>query len=402
MVKKKKYRNVFQKNGIYYLLISLFMVFSCGENDPTIVTPTVPEFDQTFPIVYSAELPENKLPYPHHNPDYTQHEYDSLVNTLFIINNFGLYQCGDTKEECYFHDGLDFVMDNGTPIFALEAGTIRANIGGDQYYRTLVVEDADEEGFGWTYTHIYNFQNKVGTEVSKGQFLGRVNFQGLNHIHLNRTRLRDGGTWDNFTDLINIYPDNYFTFIDNVEPIIKTPFHYFRNQSDSIFKNEGLVDTIFGAIDIVVSMRDAGAYAGDFIGNSGYWGDRLAVRDISYRILKNDVEILNRKSFDFTNLEFSFHNEKWKEALTVFKHANVLDIDGGSNNMFHSHYIITNAIENFHGSINPEDGVRSWITNELDSLGHQVFPNGLYTIEVTAHDSNGNKTVKSDAVFVQN
>jgi len=202
--------------------------------------------------------------------------------------------------------------------------------------------------------------------------------------------------------LINIYPDNYFTFIDDTAPIIITPFHYFPNNSNSAFAISGSIDTISGEVDIVVSMRDAGAYAGDFIGSTGYWGDRLAVRDISYRILKDEVEILNRRSFDFSKLEFAFHSEKWKETLTVFKHADIIDIDDGSNNMFHSHYIITNARDSLQGIIDPVDKTLSWNTLEMDSLDEKVYPNGLYTIEVTAHDSNGNVTTESDDVYLNN
>ena len=399
IVKKSVLHSIKQ---VFCLCCVIVIMIQCGEDEPIMMEPEMELYEQEFPITYATEFPEGKLPYPHHHPDLTQNEYDALVINLFIINNFGLYQGGETEESCYFHDGLDFVLDNGTPIFALEAGTVRANIGGDQYYRTLVVEDADEPGYAWTYTHIFNFQTYVDNEVSKGQFLGRVNFKGLEHIHLNRTRLREGGSWDVFNDLINIYPDDYFTFIDETEPIIKTPFHYFKNQTDSLFASEEAIATISGEVDIVVSMRDGGAYASDFIGNSGYWGDRLAVRDVSYRILKEGEEIISRKSFDFRDLEFAFHSEKWKETLTVFKHANVLDIDAGSNNMFHSHYILTNAREGHKGSIDPSDGNLSWNTLEKDSTDQFIFENGEYTIEVTAHDSNGNKTVKSDIVKIQN
>lgn len=381
------------------LLIGLFT--SCFKEEPQTV-PQDPIFEQSFPIEYKATVPDGKLPYPHQDPEYSQASYDSLVHEIFIINNFGLYQCGDAEEDCYFHDGLDFVLPNGTPIFALKAGIVRANIGGNSFYRTLVVEDMDEPGYAWSYTHIYHFEVQTGTEVSQGQYLGKVNFEGLDHIHLNRTRLREGGSWSNFGDLINIYPDNYFTFIDETAPIIKTPFHYFPNNSNSVFESVGDLDTVSGEVDIVVSMRDVGAYAADFIGNSGYWGDRLAVRDISYRILKDDVEILKRPSFDFTKLEFVFHPERWKETLTVFKHGDVLDIDGGSNNMFHSNYIITNARDSLQGMIDLDDQNLSWNTLELDSLGEKIYPNGLYTIEVTAHDSNGNVTTESDFVYVNN
>jgi len=160
-------QNLFTKvNNSSLIIILLFCLFTaCTKEEPTPNSPD-PVFEQNFPIEYKATLPAGKLPYPHHNPEYSQEAYDSLVQELFIINNFGLYQCGDAEEDCYFHDGLDFVLPNGTPIFALEAGTVRANIGGNSFFRTLVVEDLDEPSFGWTYTHIYNFSVQAGTEVS--------------------------------------------------------------------------------------------------------------------------------------------------------------------------------------------------------------------------------------------
>ncbi|MDF1697609.1 MAG: peptidoglycan DD-metalloendopeptidase family protein [Saprospiraceae bacterium] len=387
--------------ALWFILIVCIHI-GCSDEEVVIPIPSENNFDQSFPIVYNAVLPNQKLPYPHHNPENNQFQYDSLVQELFIINNFGLYQCGETKETCYFHDGLDFVLPNSTPIFALKSGTVRANIGGNQYYRTLVVEDEDQPGYAWSYTHVNDFGVKLGEEVTQGQFLARVKFSGLEHIHLNRTRLRDGGSWDKFEDLVNIYPDDYFTFIDDTPPIIKKPFYFFKNHTDSLLMNEEGMDTIHGQVDLVVSMRDGGAYASDYIANSGYWGDRLAIKSVGYRILKDSVEVANKPSFDFTKLEFRFHNEKWRETMTVFKHADLLDIDAGSNNMFHSHYILTHARDNLTGAIHPDDSSLSWNTLEMNNDGSKRFPNGRYTIEVTAYDSNNNKTVETDDVYILN
>ena len=101
-------------------------------------------------------------------------------------------------------------------------------------------------------------------------------------------------------------------------------------------------------------------------------------------------------------MEFRFHSERWEQTLTVFKPLFILDGEGGSFNMFHSHYIITNADENHQGEIKTQDGDLAWNTAKVDALDQAIYPNGLYTIEVTAHDSNGNETIKTDEVFVQN
>lgn len=384
-----------------FLLVCVFFFTHCKKEDPISENPP-PLIEQEFPIVYQAEFPDGKLPYPHHNPTYSQEAYDSLVNNLFIINNYGLYQCGDTKEDCYFHDGLDFVLDNGTPIFALEPGKIRSNIGGDSYYRTLVIEDEDEPGYAWAYTHVYDFVVNPGESVSKGQFLGVVNFQGLGHIHLDRIRLREEGAWNKFSDLIHIYPDEYFTFKDEIKPIIKKPFHYFKNASDIFTPSTDGVDTISGDIDLVVSIRDVGAYAGAYIGNNGYWGDRLAVRDVSYRILKDGVEILSRPSYDFTKIEFVHSVDKWRATNVVFKHRPVVEVDISNFNKVYSHYILTNARDDLEGLIQREDSALSWNTEEIDDSGQAKYPNGLYQVEITAHDSNGNEAVEMEEVFIRN
>jgi hypothetical protein len=384
-------------------LVLSVLCFQCKKEEQIdFNNPDPAPIEQFFPIVYNAEFPAGNLPYPHHNPTYSQAQYDSLIEALFIINNFGLYQCGEQKEDCYFHSGLDFVLDNETPIFALEAGTVRANIGGNSFYRTLVIEDMDEPGFGWAYTHIYHFAVEPGDEVSKGQFLARVNFQGLDHIHLSRTKLKEGGSWTNFNDLIDIYPDDYFTFIDESNPIIKTPFHFFENGTDSLFTSGDTIATVSGEVDIVVSMRDPGQYGGEYNVSSGYWGNRLAVRNINYRILKNGEEILSRSSFDFRNLGFVFHAERWRETLTVFKHHTVLESEDGNPGTFLSHYILTNASDDAEGMIDPQDEALSWNTLELNTAGEALYPNGLYHIEVTAYDSNGNESVVVDEVWVEN
>ena len=53
-------------------------------------------------------------------------------------------------------------------------------------------------------------------------------------------------------------------------------------------------------------------------------------------------------------------------------------------------------------SVYPEDGELSWDTEEVDENGSKRFENGVYVIEVTAHDTNGNQTIKQDSVFVKN
>lgn len=378
------------------------LLFACQKDDyPVPASPLdPPPFEQTFPIVYQAVVPDGKLPWPQHDPTISQTSYSALLTDLSIINNFGQYQCGDGIGSCYFHDGLDIVLENGTPIFAVEPGVVQANIGGDQYYRSLVVEGLDEPGMGWAYTHIYHFQVAEGATVVQGQFLGRVNFKGLDHIHFSRVRLDDGGSWRNFSDLLNLFPDDFFIFHDDSPPIVLAPFLFYKNRKEERFEH-GAVDTVSGQADIVVGMRDPGAYANDFIGTEN-WGDRLAVRRIEYSSRKDGVTLLDRPSFDFARMEFRFSQNKWLEALTVFKHHLTVDPDHENFNRFVSHYILTNARDSLSGEINPADGHLAWNTLETNGLDEPVFENGLYEIEVRAWDSHGNFASQLDSVFVKN
>ena len=383
------------------LLVLCFLYAACNKDDDN--APQEPEFnlEQTFPIQYVAEQPDSLLPWPHHDPSISQSAYEKMLDELFIINNYGQYQCGEEKEECYFHDGLDVVLNNGTPVFAVEPGTVKAELGGNEYYRTLVVEDADEPGMAWAYTHIYYFAVGYGDELEQGQYLGRVNFQGVEHIHLSRVRLADGGSWFNYSDLIHVYPDRVFVSEDNTPPTIETPFQFYKNTTDELM-DHGMVDTVSGDVDIVVRMRDTGSYSKGDVGGGSIWGDRLCVKRIEYSIQKDGVELLARPSFDFSKMEFQYNPERWREAGVVYKFHYVADPDHQNFNGFLSNYIITNARDDLAGQIDLDDTNLAWNTAKTNDIGERVFPDGLYKIVVKAWDAHDNMSMEEDEVYVKN
>ena len=126
---------------LFLLLIPLVFLISCGDDVgvsgvyPVNGTPTNPNPD----ISYTTPPPTGKLPFPQHNPSFTSNQYNNMMSQLWIINNFGLYQGSEQVIYDYFHDGLDIVLDNGTLIYAVEAGYVRSVINS-----TLVIEDKDE------------------------------------------------------------------------------------------------------------------------------------------------------------------------------------------------------------------------------------------------------------------
>ncbi len=89
--------------------------------------------------IYTIPPPVGKLPWPQHDPKFTRTEYDSMMDSLWIINNFGQYQGGTASSSVYFHDGIDVVLPNGTKIFAVDSGYVKSIIDGGDYYRRLVI-----------------------------------------------------------------------------------------------------------------------------------------------------------------------------------------------------------------------------------------------------------------------
>ena len=393
-------------NLIYLISLLLVLSVACKKeelpiNPEMVVNKKYPPIVQPDSIVYRTPFPEGKLPFPFHNPEWESNELSKAMNKLFIVNNFGEFQSGDTKESAYFHDGLDIVLSNGTPIFAVSKGIVRAIIGSPPYYMSIIIEDLEHPGMAWSYTHVYYFAVKKGDVVAQGQYLARVNFKGLDHIHLSRSKLRKDGNWFSYFDIINIYPNDYFELEDHKPPVISTPFHYFRNNTDTYFTSDSM-PTLSGDVDIVVSMRDATDYSRGSLKGSGYFGDRLAVKSISYRILKDGKEVFSAPSFDFSKLEFDYADDKWRKALTVYKMRTILEEAPLPYDKFFSHYVITNARPGYKGIISPEDKNLAWNTGKKDAAGKPLFPNGVYTIEVTAYDNGGNSTTVQDSVRVKN
>lgn len=353
------------------------------------------------PGPYQINLPAGKLPWPHHAPGLDEAGYQQLQDQLWIVNNFGQYQCGESPEECYFHDGLDIVLDNGTPIYVIESGTLKAIAGNGPYYWSVVVEDKDEPGWAWIYTHIIpEGELKTGDALSKGACLGTVSFQGLEHLHLTRAYLKEGGAWSRFSDWFAVSPDHNFIYTDDSPPLIEAPFYFFRNRSPEQFTRSDTT-TVRGEVDIVVGMRDPGQYAHS---KTSLYGDRLCVRSIEYEMFRQGEFLERRTAFDFSQMHFNRDNLASKVA-TVFKFH--LDMNPGFEtgdwNRFVSHYIITNS--NGSGNLEPGevgDWKNSWNTAAADEQGESLYPDGLYLIRVFAWDYAGNVSVAESTVLVDN
>jgi hypothetical protein len=346
---------------------------------------------------YNDSLPKEKLPWPHQKPGLSMSEYEKLIDNLWIINNYGLYQASEDKSVAYFHSGLDIVLANGTKLYALESGYVKAAV--ENKHVIIGNTAGNNPGVGWDYVHVANFQFQKGDYVNQGEYIADVMFDGLSHLHLMKVYV-ESGSWEYYENINCIHPDKDFFYIDSEPPIIKKPFYYFRNNTDILFKNTHPT-VVHGDIDIVVALRDPGEFAHS---KRDGFGDRLCVAKIEYDIYGETSQPVHRKSFDFTKIVVNNFEDLAKERVwTVFKHYTVLRQGTISGDKTFCYYIITNTdgTGEFQ-KIDISAGEYGWDTEALDRSGKRLFPDGLYFITVTAYDFLGNISVANDTVTVLN
>jgi hypothetical protein len=347
-------------------------------------------------LIYRVKPPAGKLPLPQHGPSFTEEEYAAMQAQLFVINNYGVYQSGPTPESMYLHDGLDIVLPNGTQIHAVEAGTVRAiqSAGNGQM---VLVEDADEPNFAWGYVHVGRVSVRVGQKVQQGAALARVQFNGLEHLHLDRLERPAGGVWSQFFSLIHHPPSGFFEFPDTQPPLFEGAFRYYANGSDTVLA----ADSLHGEVDIVVGLRDPGEHH-----HQNGFGDRHAVARLEYELARQGAPPRRFLSFDFTRLLIARDPLKVREAeqaQTVFRFYPSIHTDSAWWQRPFSFYTLTNAPSD--GGPRPlarPDAEGSWRTDALDEHGERLFPDGDYTLTVRAWDSAGNQAERSETVKVRN
>lgn len=369
------------------LLLVLVLLFACSRKPKDTVL-----------------LPEGKLPWPHQDPEITQEAYEELLNELCIINNYGQYQSGEIKESAYFHDGFDVVLPNGTKIYAIESGYVKAILGSREFYRGIII--GDTEGIlpsdGWAYVHTDNFQVSVGDYVPQGTYIADIHFRGLEHLHLARIRL-PSGPWEEPIEFVSLPLDHFFVYKDTVPPYVDTPFHYFRNNSDAQFPS-GDPTVVSGKVDIVVGMREAGEYAHISSGDARGYGDRLCVTRVEYEISGPDGRSSHYLSFDFSKISLQLSYNGYGGFFSVYKFYPVIHPnDQTFGDKVFSYYIITNTDGT--GTFNDfpfSDEAFCWDTLATDPEGVPLFPDGEYTITVTAYDFMNHATTKTETIRVDN
>lgn len=363
------------------------------------------------PMVYRTPPPAGKLPWPQHAPDWNAARYRAMLDSLFIVTNFGVYQGSADGAQAYLHSGLDVMLPNGTPVYAVQSGTVVAEIGGSEFYRTLVIEDEGRPGHGWSYTHINGFRVRPGQRVRQGTLLATVHFRGLEHVHLSRVRLADGGDWTRFQDAGAVYPDSFFVYPDGEAPVFEGRFRFARNGTGAFIPlpADGST-TVSGEVDLVVGLRDGGESAhspGSFVGPGGEpYGDRNAPVRVEYAIRGNGVEV-NETGVDFSRIVISGTPAQGRpQAMVVFHAYESVQPPGppvGNNSRRFNFYVLTHhAGSGRAGGLDTALSANAWKTDERNAAGQPRFPNGEYVITVRAYDHAGNVSERSETVRVQN
>lgn len=390
-------------------LVVALLLAACGsETAPTAPVEPPPPVQPATPPVYQVAPPAGKLPWPHHDPAWDQVRYAAMLDSLWVVNNFGVYQGSGDAGTLYLHSGLDVVLPNGTPIYAVEAGTVRANIGGSEFYRTLLVEDEDEPGYGWGYTHVYGFRVLPGQRVEQGTLLASVNFQGLEHIHLTRFRLAAGASWGSFEGLIDLQPDTFFVYRDTEAPIFEGPFRYRSGSGFAMRQGDAPVE-LSGDVEIVVGLRDPGEWSRSKrpFGGAPSYGDRNMPNRVDLEIADAGGVVLTSTAFDMSKLEIPQvpTTQRSAQVQSIFHHYESVQPPGpppGNFNQKFNFYVATAQV-----GVSPRTQILpvergAWRTAELAADGTRRFPDGSYRVTIRARDFKGNLAERTEDVVVRN
>ncbi|MGD7047064.1 M23 family metallopeptidase [Rossellomorea marisflavi] len=146
------------------------------------------------------------------------------------------------------HTGIDFKMETGEPLKALEEGVVHLkNFGNQNAGQTIILETPD--GKELIYGHLSKFNVSEGQKVSEGDligFAGDTGFSTGSHLHFG---LREKGV---FTDPSHSgYIEKIQHMNDSGSPIPKTNFMDYFQQHMNV-----LTDTIKETAVNLITLTD--------------------------------------------------------------------------------------------------------------------------------------------------
>lgn len=374
---------------------------SCGSDSPISSDTTDSPVVINAPVDYQVSPPEGYLPFPHHAPDFSTSDYQHMLQNLFIISNFGTHQGDGNREGMYLHDALDIVLPNGTELFFIENGTVVAVNDEVDGYKSILVEDEDQPGFGWSYVHVDEFDVTTGEKVFKGQALGVVKFNGLEHIHLTRVMKSQNRSWQ--SGYLSMFDNGAFYFEDTTPPDISPQIYVFEDMTDNLISSGE--NPVYGKVDLVVGVRDDGQYArSDSLPNIAA---RIFPKSISYEIQDAQQNTLYSQSFDLNQLlidrNFNISRGALTEQAQVLVKPPLLIRPDNWWEVGYSYVILTHMPNSSEPTILESSlEMMHWNTNELDNIGNSLYPNGDYFITVSVVDAHNNVQAKTFNIRVLN
>lgn len=122
-----------------------------------------------------------------------------LGEQLKITSGFGMRFHPIFKEK-KMHRGIDLKAKTGTPVYATADGVVEKAITHNKYGKMIVLKH--DNTYQTLYAQLSAFDIKTGTEVKKGDLIGRVGSSGLSTApHLHYEVLKDGKA---------VNPEKYF------------------------------------------------------------------------------------------------------------------------------------------------------------------------------------------------
>ncbi len=304
-----------------------------------------------------------------------------------IGNSYGEFQ--NYGGDSYLHPGLDVLVPDGTPVYAVRSGWVKAvmTTHAELHWRAAIGDSpGTEECEGWLYAHLDQSTIAVaeGDYVEEGDYLGEIVYwPGYDFHHIHFVKIRNSGQpWASDWEFIANPLDELEGIIDLFPPTVRPcygeyKFAFFENGTHIYFSPGAPVS---GDVDILARLHD--------INNSPSWG--LAPYSISYEIYNDTLTTGLIHSLTFTGRLLD-------EIVSVTYQRDAEFYTQGNYSMRDFYFIITNTDGD--SVIEISDTTGCWRTADFD--------NGDYWVKIFVHDRDDleitdNLTIDSMQVTVYN
>jgi len=340
---------------------------------------------------YVVTLPEGKLPYPHHDPDYTENEYNAMMDNLMIVDNYCDYVYDEQKPRL----SMGFAIDVGedTPLYSITAGTVKFVQRQSSDGSHLIIEDYENPGYGWIYRYIKNISVSYGDLIPAGFKIAEVNDEYNGRYSIERAFSFSSNGWLK-KQWLHQQPDKYFIYEDTLTP--RSGYIYiFKENSNEILDISGWENwgeefngPIYGKVDIGIWLSDFAEFTGQASSPDDINGKYINISKIKYTIKSYERNAeFQFDSFDFSELELSMND---RDVLFVPWSAFTQQQSTGAADPKNNRVCIVTNCKRVNGVFSMNYSY-TWDTAERKEDGSAKYPNGWYVIDFELWDFKGNK-----------